>query len=147
MARRMKVSDNMTKIDTMCIEQGISRTELAERSGVPRRTLENWSMRTRLPRDVYQLYKVAQALGCSIEDIMEPEPPEDVQPEAPAPEREDELLQYLQWLEDNDHQNFYCHQLSEEELDPLSRVGTDGGLEETLFRFLSRQASSSRLRS
>ena len=33
-------------------------------------------MRTRLPRDVYQLHKVAQALGCSIEDIMEPEPQE-----------------------------------------------------------------------
>ena len=93
MARRMKVSDNMTKIDTMCIEQGISRTELAERSGVPRRTLENWSMRTRLPRDVYQLYKVAQALGCSIEDIMEPEPQEDGQPEprdTPAPEAQQE---------------------------------------------------------
>lgn len=66
----------MTKIDLQCIEQGISRKELAERSGIPRRTLENWSMRTRLPRDVYQLHKVAQALGCSIEDIMEPEPAE-----------------------------------------------------------------------
>ena len=76
MARRITVTDNMTKIDLKCIEQGISRKNLAERSGVPRRTLENWSMRTRLPRDVYQLYKVAQALGCSIEDIMEPEPPE-----------------------------------------------------------------------
>ena len=76
MARRITVSDNMTKIDLQRIEQGISRKELAERSGVPRRTLENWSMRTRLPRDVYQLHKVAQALGCSIEDIMEPEPQE-----------------------------------------------------------------------
>ena len=76
MARRITVTDNMTKIDLRCIEQGISRKELAERSGVPRRTLENWSMRTRLPRDVYQLHKVAQALGCSIEEIMEPEPRE-----------------------------------------------------------------------
>jgi len=33
-------------------------------------------MRTRPPRDVYQLHKVAQALGCSIENIMEPEPQE-----------------------------------------------------------------------
>ena len=79
MARRITVTDNMTKIDLQCIEQGISRKELAERSGVPRRTLENWSMRTRLPRDVYQLHKVAQALGCSIEDIMEPEPQEDAE--------------------------------------------------------------------
>ena len=53
MARRITVTDNMTKIDLRCIEQGISRKELAERSGVPRRTLENWSMRTRLPRDVF----------------------------------------------------------------------------------------------
>ncbi len=76
MARRITITDNMTKIDQQCIEQGISRRELARRSGVPLRTLENWSMRTRLPRDVYQLHKVAQALGCSIEDIMEPEPQE-----------------------------------------------------------------------
>ena len=55
MARRMKVSDNMTKIDTMSIEQGISRTELAERSGFPSGSLENWWMRTGLPRDVFQL--------------------------------------------------------------------------------------------
>ena len=79
MPRRITVTDNMTKIDLRCIEQGSSRTELAERSGVPRRTLENWSARTRLPRDVYQLHKVAQALGCRIEDIMEPESPEDSQ--------------------------------------------------------------------
>lgn len=76
MARRITITDNMTKIDLQCIEQGISRRELSRRSGVPLRTLENWSMRTRLPRDVYQLHKVAQALGCNIEDIMEPEPQE-----------------------------------------------------------------------
>lgn len=86
MARRITVTDNMTKIDLQCIEQGISRKELAERSGVPRRTLENWSMRTRLPRDVYQLHKVAQALGCSIEDIMEPEPSEATAAQQKSPE-------------------------------------------------------------
>ena len=72
----MTITDNMIKIDRKCIEQEISRRELSRRSGVPLRTLENWSMRVRLPRDVYQLHKVAQALGCSIEDIMEPELPE-----------------------------------------------------------------------
>ena len=77
-----------------------------------------------------------------LRELTQDNPLVDLEPEAPAPEKEDELLQYLQWLEDNDHQNFYCHQLSEEELDPLSRVGTDGGLEETLFRFLSRQLYS-----
>ena len=77
-----------------------------------------------------------------LRELTQENPLVDLEPEAPAPEKEDELLQYLQWLEDNDHQNFYCNQLSEEELDPLSRVGTDGGLEETLFRFLSRQLYS-----
>lgn len=77
-----------------------------------------------------------------LRELTQENPLVDLEPEAPAPEKEDELLRYLQWLEDNDHQNFYCNQLSEEELDPLSRVGTDGGLEETLFRFLSRQLYS-----
>lgn len=71
--RRMAIKENMTPIDRKCIEQGISRKELAARSGVPIRTLEAWAKRTRIPRDVYQLHKVAQAFGCKIEDIIEPE--------------------------------------------------------------------------
>jgi DNA-binding Xre family transcriptional regulator len=71
--RRMTMTENMTPIDKRCIELGISRTELAKRSGVPLRTLEAWARRIRIPRDVYQLHKVAQALDCHIEDIIEPE--------------------------------------------------------------------------
>ena len=71
--RKMTITENMTRIDRRCIEAGISRTELARRSGVPIRTLEAWSRRLRVPRDVYQLYKVAQALECHIEDLIEPE--------------------------------------------------------------------------
>ena len=52
---------------------------------------------------------------------------------------EDELLSRLNWLEENDQQNRYYQHMDEEELDPLTRVGTAGGLEETLFRFLSRR--------
>jgi len=55
------------------MELGISRSELSRRSGVPLPTLDAWGLRHRLPRDVYQLYKVAQVLGCHIEDIIEPE--------------------------------------------------------------------------
>jgi transcriptional regulator with XRE-family HTH domain len=71
--RTITMSDNMTPIDKRCIEKGISRQELSKRSGVPVRTLENWSSRSRIPRDVYQLFKVAQALECHIEDLIEPE--------------------------------------------------------------------------
>lgn len=73
MARRMTLKENMTKIDKKCIEAGISRTELSRRSGVPVRTLEAWGKRIRLPRDVYVLLKVAKALDCHIEDLIEPE--------------------------------------------------------------------------
>ena len=70
--RRMEFTDNMTRIDRKCIEAGISRRELSRRSGVPIKTLEAWGKRTRLPRDVYQLQKVAKALGCNIEELIEP---------------------------------------------------------------------------
>lgn len=65
--------ENMTPIDRKCMEAGISRRELARRSGVPAGTLEAWGNRTRVPRDVYQLHKVAQVLDCHIEDLIEPE--------------------------------------------------------------------------
>ena len=74
-----------------------------------------------------------------LRELAQENPMVDLEPEASAREEDDGLLGYLRWMEDNDHQNLYYAQLSEEELDPLSRVGTEGGLEETLFRFLSRQ--------
>ena len=74
MARHMTISDDMTKIDRKCIEAGITRAELSRRSGVPIVTLDAWGRRTRIPRNVYVLQKVAKALGCAIEDLIEPEP-------------------------------------------------------------------------
>lgn len=63
----------------------------------------------------------------------------------PQGEGKDDLLARLRWLEDNDRQNWFYQQFSDEELDPLSRVGTGGGLEETLVSFLSRQLDRLRL--
>ena len=68
--------------------------------------------------------------------------------EAPPPsqgEGKDDLLARLRWLEDNDRQNWFYQKFSDEELDPLTRVGTGGGLEETLVSFLSRQLDRLRL--
>lgn len=66
-----------------------------------------------------------------------------VEPEEPRAADEavgqDELVSRLRWLEDNDRQNRFYQHVSDEELDPLARVGTDGGLGETLLSFLSRQ--------
>ena len=79
--RKMAFTEDMTKIDKKCIEAGISRAELSRRSGVHIRTLEAWGKRLRVPRDVYVLQKVAQALNCRIEDLIEPEPENDKSPE------------------------------------------------------------------
>ncbi len=71
--RKITVTENMTPINRKCIEAGLTRKQLAEMSGVPMVTIDQWARRVRLPRDVYQLYKVAKALGCQIEDLIEPE--------------------------------------------------------------------------
>ena len=63
----------------------------------------------------------------------------------PQGEGKDDLLGRLRWLEDNDRQTWFYQKFSDEELDPLSRVGTSGGLEETLVSFLSRQLDRLRL--
>ncbi len=71
--RKIAITDNMTPINKKCIEAGLTRKQLAEMSGVPMVTLDQWARRVRLPRDVYQLNKVAKVLGCHIEDLIEPE--------------------------------------------------------------------------
>ena len=60
-------------------------------------------------------------------------------PSAPQAEGKDDLMGRLRWLEDNDRQNWFYQKFTDEELDPLARIGTSGGLEETLVSFLSRQ--------
>ena len=71
--RKIAITDNMTPINKKCIEAGLTRKQLAEMSGVPMVTLDQWARRGRLPRDVYQLNKVAKVLGSHIEDLIEPE--------------------------------------------------------------------------
>lgn len=71
--RKIQITENMTPIDRKCVEAGITRRELAQMSGIPYVTIDQWARCKRLPRDVYQLYKVTQALGCHIEDLIEPE--------------------------------------------------------------------------
>ncbi len=49
---------------------GMTRPELSERSGVPKRTIDDWENERRVPRDVYQLKKVANVLGVHIDDLI-----------------------------------------------------------------------------
>lgn len=45
--------------------------QTSEISGVPYRTLQNWVDGTRIPRDVYQIEKLARALDCTIYDLID----------------------------------------------------------------------------
>ena len=63
----------MTPIARMLVDKGMTKKELAQRSGVPLPTIDQWTRRLRRNPNVYQLYKVAQVLECHIEDLIEPE--------------------------------------------------------------------------
>ena len=80
--RKKTIEGNMTPIDRRLVDMGMTRATLSKLSGVPVRTLENWSSRTRKSPNVYQFYRVAKVLGCSMEDLLEPELLGDGQPEA-----------------------------------------------------------------
>lgn len=63
--------------------------------------------------------------------------PEETQQNAPA--SAEDPLDRLRWLEETDRQNQFYQQVTQDELDPLARIGTDGGLGETLLGFIARQ--------
>ena len=98
-----------------------------------------------LPLSALELNAYIQELAQE-NPLVEPEESEELYVSAP-PERtaDGDLLSRLRWLEDNDHQNRFYQSISDEDLDPLARVGTDGGLEETLLSFVTRQLEQRRL--
>ena len=71
-------------IDTKCAEAGISRLELSRRTGISRRTLEDWCAFINKSPNVYQMYRVALALGCTIEDILDTEQKKQIAAEVAA---------------------------------------------------------------
>lgn len=82
-----------------------------------------------------------QELDAYLRELAQENPLVDLEDTAspPEPTDTDQLLGRLTWLEDNDRQNCYYQHVDTEDLDPLAQVGTSGGLEETLVRFVSRQ--------
>lgn len=51
-------------------DAGLSRAKLFEVSGVPMRTIADWELGNRVPRDVYQIWAVAHALGLTVETYL-----------------------------------------------------------------------------
>ena len=63
----METKNNIKKLREAA---GLNVLQLAEKSGVPYRTIYQWENGERKPRDVYQLRKLAVALGVTIEDLI-----------------------------------------------------------------------------
>lgn len=58
------------KIKKHRLDAGLTQVKLAEISGVSCRTIQDWERGINKPRDVYVLQRVARALSCSIEDLI-----------------------------------------------------------------------------
>ena len=83
-------------------------------------------------------------LGEYIQELVQENPAAELaDPPVPGDESE-EMWRRLQSLAELDHQNRQYFTTDREELDPLARVGTDGGLEDTLLLHLTRQLERSR---
>lgn len=61
----------MNNIKQLRQNLNMSRAELSKQSDVPARTIDDWENGRRKPRDVYQLKKIADVLGCYIEDLID----------------------------------------------------------------------------
>ena len=79
-----------------------------------------------------------------IQDLVQENPAAELSEPADQGDEGEELWRRLQSLADLDHQNRQYVTADRDELDPLARVGTDGGLEDTLLLHLTRQLERSK---
>ena len=84
-----------------------------------------------------------QELSDYMEDLVQTNPAAELTEPAAQSDESEELWRRLQSIADADHQNRQYLSPDREELDPLARVGTDGGLDETLTLHLTRQLERS----
>lgn len=78
-----------------------------------------------------------------IQELVQTNPAAELTEPAAQTDESEELWRRMQSLADADHQNRQYLSPDREELDPLLRVGTDGGLDETLTLHLTRQLERS----
>lgn len=78
-----------------------------------------------------------------IQELVQENPAAELTEPADPGDESEELWRRLQSLADLDHQNRQYVTADRDELDPLARVGTDGGLADTLLLHLTRQLERS----
>ena len=84
-----------------------------------------------------------QELEAYLQELVQENPAAELSEPEERPDEGEELWRRMQSLADQDNQNRQYVAAEREELDPLARVGTDGGLEDTLLLHLSRQLERS----
>ena len=60
----------MNNIKALRQSKNMTRKAVSDKSGVPARTIDDWENGRRIPRDVYQIKKIADALGVKIEELI-----------------------------------------------------------------------------
>ena len=84
-----------------------------------------------------------QELEAYLQELVQETPAAELSEPEERPDEGEELWRRMQSLADQDNQNRQYVAAEREELDPLARIGTDGGLEDTLLLHLSRQLERS----
>lgn len=57
-------------IKELRIKAGLTQKDLAEKSNVPYRTIQDWEDCRVKTSDVYKLHRIAKVLECTIEDLI-----------------------------------------------------------------------------
>jgi transcriptional regulator with XRE-family HTH domain len=63
---------------------GMTQAQLAERTGIPLRSIQNWEIGHRMPRP-HALLSLARAVGITVEQLLTETPPAAAEPSAEAP--------------------------------------------------------------
>ena len=64
---------SVDKLKELRKAKGFSQEELSKSSGIPVKTIQSWEQGVRMPRDIYVIERLCNALGISIDDLLHDE--------------------------------------------------------------------------
>lgn len=64
---------SVDKLKELRKAKGFSQEELSKSSGIPVKTIQSWEQGARMPRDIYVIERLCNALGISIDDLLHDE--------------------------------------------------------------------------
>ena len=64
---------SVDKLKELRKAKGFSQEELSKSSGIPVKTIQSWEQGVRMPRDIYVIERLCNALEISIDDLLHDE--------------------------------------------------------------------------